>query len=49
MVEADLDVLEGRASCIQLAVLLTTHCDFHRWLSLMAIEETPSHVTITES
>ena len=47
MVEADVDVLEGRASCVQLAVLLTTHRGSHQWLSLIAIEETPSHATTT--
>ena len=45
IVEADVDVLEGWASCVQLAVLLTTHRDSHRWLSLIMIEETPSHAT----
>ena len=45
IVEADVDVLEGRASCVQLAVLLTTHCGSYLWLSLIAIEETPSLAT----
>ena len=41
MVEADVDVLESRACCVQLAVLLTTHCSSHQWLSFVAIEGTP--------
>ena len=41
MVEADVDVLESRACCVQLAVLLTTHCGSHQWLSLIAVEGTP--------
>ena len=47
MVEADVDVLEGRASCVQLAVLLTTRRGSHQWLLLMVLEETHSHVTTT--
>ena len=49
MVEADVDVLEGQASCVQLAILLTTHRGSHQWLSLIAIEETPSYTTTTGS
>ena len=49
MIEADIDVLEGRASYVQLAVLLTTHYGSHQWLSLIVIEETPSHATTTGS
>ena len=41
MVEADVDVLESRACCVQLAVLLTTHCSSHQWLSLIVVEGTP--------
>ena len=49
MVEADVDVLEGWASCVQLAVLLTTHYSSHQYLFLIAIEETPSHAATTGS
>ena len=41
MVEADVDVLESRACCVQLAVLLTTHCGSHQWLSLIAVKGIP--------
>ena len=36
-------------SCVQLAVLLTTHRGSHQWLLLIAIEVNPSHTTTTGS
>ena len=41
MVEADVDVLESWACCVQLAVLLTTHYGSHQWLSFIVVEGTP--------
>ena len=41
MVETDIDVLESRACCVQLAVQLTTHCGSYQWLSFVTIEGIP--------
>ena len=34
MFEADIDVFESWAYCVQLAVLLTTYCSFYHWFFL---------------
>ena len=48
MVEADVDVLESRACCVQLALLLTTHWCSHQWLSLIAVDGIPLTLSLLD-
>ena len=49
MIEADVDMLESRACCVQLAILFITHYDFYQWLSLISVEGTPFTLPLLNS